>query len=275
MAGIGWEQLLEGRVAIVTGAAGGIGGACARSMAEHGASVLVADLPNKGVEAVVDAIAAQGGRAGPFEGDVSDAVDVGRMVDAAVAAWGTVDVLVNAAALTGAALADDLDVVTMSLESWDRNFAVNLRGAMLCCRGVIPVMVDGGTGGSIVNVSSGAAISGSQTLCGYSATKAGVNLLTLHIATAYGKRGVRCNTIMPGLILGTGAMSLDALTDDYLKSCEDNTLTPRLGAPGDIANLATFLASNEVAGYITGQLISCDGGFSAHNPMYADVERMA
>jgi len=267
----GWGRLLTGRTAIVTGAAGSIGGACARMMAAHGAHVLVADLPGTDVDATVDAITAAGGEARPFAADVSNGDDVEAMVTAAVDAWQRVDVLVNVAARTGAALAEDRDVVTMTLDSWDRTFAVNLRGAMLCARQVIPQMVERG-GGAIVNISSGAAILGNSYLCAYSATKAGMNSLTAHIATAYGKRGIRANAIMPGVVLRESAMAPEQLGGDFRGTAEKHTLTPRLGHPDDIANLATFLASDVVAGFITGQVILCDGGESVPSPSWGDQQ---
>jgi NAD(P)-dependent dehydrogenase (short-subunit alcohol dehydrogenase family) len=270
----GWGQLLADKVAIVTGGAGSIGGACVRVMADHGARVLVADVPGSSPEAVAGAIREGGGEARPFEGDVSSADDVDAMVSAANDAWGNVDVLVNVAALTGPALADDRDVVTMTLASWDRVFAVNLRGAMLCSRRVIPQMVESGAG-SIVNISSGAAIRANPYLCAYSATKAGLNSLTAHIATAFGKQGVRCNAIMPGVVLREKAMAPQGFGVDLEHGAVKHVLTPRLGQPDDIANLVTFLASDVVSGYITGQVISCDGGFAVHSPMYGDEQSAA
>ena len=188
--------------------------------------------------------------------------------------WGNVDVLVNVAALTGPALAEDRDVVTMTLESWDRVFAVNLRGAMLCSRRVIPQMVESGAG-SIVNISSGASISANPYLCAYSAAKAGMNSLTADIATAYGKQGVRCNAILPGVVPREKAMAPQGLGGEYQHAALRHVLTPRLGRPTDTANLVTFLASDVVAGFITGQVIGCDGGVRAHSPMYGDEQRAA
>jgi NAD(P)-dependent dehydrogenase (short-subunit alcohol dehydrogenase family) len=240
-------------------------------MAEHGARVLVADVPGADSDTVVATIAEAGGDARPFQGDVSRVDDVDAMVSAASAAWGSVDVLVNVAALTGPALAEDRDVVGMTLQSWDRVFAVNLRGAMLCSRRVIPGMLERGSG-SIVNISSGAAILANSYLCAYSATKAGLNSLTAHIATAYGKQGVRCNAIMPGVVLREKALAPERLGGDFRHAAAKHTVTPRLGRPDDVANLATFLASDVVAGFVTGQVISCDGGLSIHSPMYGDEQ---
>ena len=272
MADQGWGRLLEDQVAIVTGAAGSIGSACARVMANHGARVLVVDLPETPVERTVADIVDADGIARAVESDVSDADDVDTVVDAAMGEWGRLDALVNVAALTGARLGEDRDVVTMSMESWDRVFAVNLRGAVLCSRRAIPPMLEHG-GGAIVNISSNAAIQANTFLCAYSSAKAGLNALTAHIATAYGKRGIRCNAIMPGLVPRSTAVASAQVMSDVEGGTLRHTLTTRLGRPDDIANLAAYLASDTVAGFITGQVISVDGGAHVHSPSYADQDR--
>ena len=256
-----WDQLLVDRVAVVTGAAGGIGAACARLFAEHGARVVAVDLPGRGVDQVAASLPGDGTAIG-VEGDISREDDVERMVASAVSRCGAVHTLVNVAAVTGAGLADDTDLLTTSLDTWDRVVDVNLRGTMLCCRQVVPVMLEHG-GGSIVNISSNAAIRGSRVLVGYSASKAALNNLTMHIAVAFGKQGIRCNAIMPGVVMGTGSIGWSGDPDRYRAAAERNVATPRLGEPSDIANLALFLASDRVSGYVTGQVISCDGGYSA------------
>jgi NAD(P)-dependent dehydrogenase (short-subunit alcohol dehydrogenase family) len=272
MANQGWGRLLDDQVAIVTGAAGSIGSACARVMANHGARVLVVDLPDAPVDRTVAEIVDAGGTARAFEGDVSDPDAVDALVDAAVGEWGRLGILVNVAALTGARLAEDRDVVTMSMDSWDRVFAVNLRGAVLCSRRAIPPMLEHG-GGAIVNISSNAAVQANTYLCAYSSAKAGLNALTAHIATAYGKRGIRCNAIMPGLVPRSTPVASAQVHTDVEGNALRHTLTTRLGRPDDIANLATYLASDAVAGFITGQVISVDGGAHVHSPSYADQDR--
>ena len=254
-----WDRLLADRVTIVTGAAGGIGAACASVAAAHGAHVVVCDLPDRGAP---DVAAALPGQAIAIEADISREDDVARLVAGAVERWGTVHTLLNVAALTGAALADDIDVASMPLATWDRVLDVNLRGTMLCCRAAVPVMLAGG-GGSIVNVSSNAALRGSRGLAAYSTSKAAVNQLTMHLAVAYGKRGIRCNAIMPGIVTGTRSIDWADDPEQYRAAAERNVATPRLGEPTDVANLAVFLAADAVAGYVTGQVVSCDGGYSA------------
>jgi NAD(P)-dependent dehydrogenase (short-subunit alcohol dehydrogenase family) len=256
-----WDSLLTDRVAVVTGAAGGIGAACAQLLADHGARVVVADLPDRG--AVDVAAALPDGAGAAFEGDIADEGDVTRMVELAVSRWGALHTLVNVAAVTGAALVDDTDVLRTPMDTFDRILDVNLRGAALCCRHAIAAMLEHGDGGSIVNISSNAAIGGGRTLVGYSASKAGLNSLTRHIAVAFGKQGIRCNAIMPGIITGTGSIGWADDPERYLAQAERNVATPRLGTPDDVAQLALFLAADQLSGYVTGQVVSCDGGASA------------
>jgi NAD(P)-dependent dehydrogenase (short-subunit alcohol dehydrogenase family) len=232
-------------------------------MSQHGAKVVLMDLPGKGAPAVAAELNANGGQAIAHEGDISEAADVTAAVRAAVANFDTVHSLINVAALTGVALSDDLNVVSMPIEKWDRNFAVNVRGTMLCCREVLPIMLANGNG-SIVNVSSLVSLHGHDTLVGYGSAKAGVNHLTLHIAAAFGKQGIRCNAILPGLVLNTNANPAGSFTDQHVENSKRNVFLNRLGEPEDIANLAVFLASDEVSSFMTGQLVCCDGGQSAH-----------
>jgi NAD(P)-dependent dehydrogenase (short-subunit alcohol dehydrogenase family) len=126
-------------------------------------------------------------------------------------------------------------------------------------------------GGSIVNTSSGAAIRGALTGTAYASSKAAVNCLTLYVAAQYGKRGIRCNAILPGLIM-TPAVEI-GMTRESVEMILDHHLTPEAGRPEDIAAMVAFLASDE-ARYVTGQLISVDGGITSHAPTFADTRRM-
>ncbi len=256
-----WDRLLADRVAVVTGAAGGIGSACAQLMAQHGARVVLVDLPGSGVVDVAARLPHGAGVA--FEGNIADEDDVARMVGLAVSRWGALHTLVNIAAVTGAALADDTDLLRTPLPTFDRILDVNLRGTARCCRHAITAMLEHGEGGSIVNISSNAAVRGGRTLVAYSASKAALNSLTQHIAVAFGKQGIRCNAIMPGIITGTASMEWVEDPERYLAQAERNVATPRLGTPDDVAGLALFLAADRVSGYVTGQVVSCDGGASA------------
>jgi NAD(P)-dependent dehydrogenase (short-subunit alcohol dehydrogenase family) len=251
--------MLEDKVAVVTGAGGGIGREIARLFITSGARVVASDLEGRGADAAAEGLPDTDARFVAIDADISDEGDVAALIDGAAQTWGRLDVVVNVAAVTGAGLNEDRNVVDMTLESWDRVIAVNLRGTMLMCRAAIPVMLATG-GGAIVNVSSRAAATGNERFCAYSASKAGVNSLTMTIAKAFGKRGIRCNAVMPGLVLGTDSMGHGSLTPDYLAAAERRVLVNRLGAPSDVAKMVAFLASDEQSGYVNGQIINCDGG---------------
>ncbi len=252
---------LDGKVALVTGGAGGIGAATARALAREGASVSVVDIDGLRAEQVAQAIAATDGTAFSVAADLAEEVDVAAAVTATVTRYGHLDVLHNNAAMTESDfLSRDTQVTDLALEVWERTMAVNLRSQMLMCKHAVPEMVRAG-GGSIINMSSGASLKGDRTRTAYGVSKAGVNTLTMYVATSHGKQGVRVNTIVPGLII-TDAVRAH-LTDRMLAGLGRATLTPYVGEPEDVANLVVFLASNE-SRYITGQMIAIDGGMSAH-----------
>lgn len=246
---------MDGKVAIVTGGAGGIGSATCRALAREGARVVVADIAGPAAAAVAAGI--DGALAVPV--DLAEEGSVVALVARTVEAFGRIDVLHNNAALTTAeVLARDQDVTTMELDVWDAMFAVNLRSQMLTCKHVIPHMVEAG-GGSIINMSSGAANTGDITRIAYATSKAGVATLTRYVSTSHGKQGVRANTIVPGLIMTEPVRA--QIPEGMLKDLARATATPWLGAPEDVAELVVFLAS-DASRYITGQSIAIDGGSS-------------
>jgi NAD(P)-dependent dehydrogenase (short-subunit alcohol dehydrogenase family) len=259
---------LTDRVAIVTGAASGIGRASAYALAEAGAAVLVADLNGDGAERVADEIVALGGRAAGQHVDVAEESSIETMVDAAVERFGGLDILHNnAAEVSPSIMSRDLEVADLDAEVWDRTLCVNLRGPMLGCKHAIPRMLSRG-GGSIVNTSSASGLTGDLTRAAYGASKAGLDSLTRYVATQYGKRGIRCNAIAPGVVLtpSVEANIPHEQVEMYLRS----HLTPRLGSPEDIAAVVVFLAS-EASAFVTGQTLSVDGGLLAHHPIYNEV----
>ena len=252
---------LEGKVAIVTGGGGGIGGASAKALAREGATVLVVDIDEGTAAEVVERIRTAGGDAAAWRADLSDEAQVVAVVEDTISRLGRLDVLHNNAALTDSDfLHRDTAVTELSLEVWERTLAVNLRSQMLMCKHAVPMMVRGG-GGSIVNMSSGASLKGDRTRTAYGVSKAGVNALTMYVATSHGKKGIRANTILPGLVL-TDAVRAH-LDEAMLAGLGKATLTPYVGQPDDIAEVVVFLASEE-SRYITGQMIAVDGGMSAH-----------
>ena len=168
---------------------------------------------------------------------------------------GRLDVLDNNAALTSKA-AFDFDVANMDVALWDEVQAVNVRGTMLMCKHAVPLMIDSG-GGSIINISSVHGLSGDRTPVAYGTSKGGVNTLTRFVAAAYGKHGIRCNAVAPGL---TGTeIALETIPEQVRQVITASCLIQRLGEPEDIAELVAFLASDR-ASYITGQVIRVDGG---------------
>jgi NAD(P)-dependent dehydrogenase (short-subunit alcohol dehydrogenase family) len=252
---------LAGKVAVVTGGGGGIGGATARTLAREGASVVVIDVDGDRAAAVELEITQGGGHAMAIQADVSQEDPVIAAVGRIIESFGHLDVLHNNAALTDHdSLSRDTTVTELELEVWERTMAVNLRSQMLMCKHVVPEMVRGG-GGSIINMSSGAALKGDRTRTAYGVSKAGVSALTMYVATSHGKHGIRVNTIVPGLII-TEAVKAH-LTESMVAGLGRATLTPYVGQPEDVADLVLFLASDE-SRYITGQMIAIDGGMSAH-----------
>ena len=252
---------LAGKVAIVTGGAGGIGAATAHELAREGAAIAVVDIDEAKAVVVAEEIRGTGAHAIALGGDLAEEDAARSAVESTVAEFGRVDVLHNNAALTASAfLSRDTTVSEMPLDVWQRSLAVNLGSQLLMCKYAVPEMRRNG-GGSIINMSSGAALSGDRTRLAYGVSKAGVHALTMYVATSEGKRGVRANTIVPGLIL-TDAVRAH-LSDEILAGLGGATLTPYVGQPKDVADLVVFLAS-EQSRYITGQMISIDGGMSAH-----------
>ena len=265
-------MILSDKVAIVTGSASGIGRATARLLAAEGASVLVADLDIAGAEKVVAEIEAEGGRAAAQQTDVSEEAAVEAMVSAAVDNWGGLDILHNNAAALGAASPGrDADIASMDVDVWDRTMAVNLRGVMLGCKHAIPAMLERG-GGAIVNTSSGSAQRGDLTIPAYAVSKGGVDTLTKYVATQYGKRGIRCNAIAPGLVLTHGVENFGGAA--YVEMLAEHHLTPRVGRPEDIAHAVLYLVS-DAAAFVTGQIVNVDGGILSHASPFADILRMA
>lgn len=257
---------LSEKVAIITGSASGVGAATASLMAARGAAVVVADINERGAQETVDAIEAAGGRAVACAVDVCDEDAVRAMIDVALDTFGRLDILHNnAAALGDDVLGRDLDLVTMTVELWDRTMAVSLRGVMLGCKYALPPMLAQGHG-VILNTTSVAGQTGDVKRAAYGSAKAGVDTLTKYVATMYGKQGIRCNAIAPGLIMSPPAIA--NLTPEMLDATLRNRLLQRAGTPADVAAMAAFLASDD-AGFITGQTFNVDGGVLAHHPAYS------
>jgi NAD(P)-dependent dehydrogenase (short-subunit alcohol dehydrogenase family) len=245
---------LEGKVAVVAGGAGGIGTASSVRLAEEGASVVVGDLDGDAAAAVAEQITAAGGRAVAVSVDIADEGAVASLIDAAVEAYGGLDLLhCNAAALDPAVVGQDTDVETIDLDVFDRTLAVNLRGHVLCTRLAIPRIVERG-GGAIAYTSSAAAYIGEPERPAYALAKSGLTALTRHVASRWGKQRVRANAVAPGLVL-TPAVRAGSMADHVIARVPHT----RLGEPSDIAAAVAFLLSDDAA-WINGQVLSVDGG---------------
>jgi NAD(P)-dependent dehydrogenase (short-subunit alcohol dehydrogenase family) len=248
---------LNGRVVLVAGGAGGIGTATCVRLAEEGASVVVADLNEQAAANVAATIRASGGSAESTSIDLRVEQSVVAAIDLAVKAFGGLDVLhANAADLSPDTIGQDSDVESMPLEVFDRTIAVNLRGHVLCARHAIPKLLERG-GGALVFTSSAAAFAGEPERPSYAMAKSGLGGLVRHVASRWGKLGIRANAVAPGLVLtDTIRESLDPAFRDMAMGL---TRSARLGTPEDIASMVAFLASDD-SSWITGQVFSVDGG---------------
>jgi NAD(P)-dependent dehydrogenase (short-subunit alcohol dehydrogenase family) len=248
---------LEGKVAIITGGASGIGRASAKMFAAEGARVAVGDLDEPGGFETLRQIEAQGGESLFVQTDVSSASDAQRLVQVTVARWGALHVLYNNAywAPTGR------NVLNTTEDEWDRTQAVTLKSMYLMSRQAIPEMLKGGQG-SIVNMASVAGIVGSKMFSAYAAAKGGVISLTRSMAIDFGKQGIRVNCIAPGPI-DTPAIAELKKDPKWLEFQMGRLLLDHLGRPEDIAYAAVYLASDEST-YVTGSVMLIDGGATSN-----------
>jgi len=259
---------MNGKVALITGGASGIGLSAANLMAKEGAKVVIADFNADGAEEAAEQIKAQGGEASGVFLDAGDEASIKEAVDFTVRQYGTIATLFNNVGLTN--LRKDLDVVNVDLDEWDRLMNVNLKSVLLGARFAIPHMIEAG-GGSIINTASMAGFAGDAVRVAYGASKAGVVNITKYIATQYGKHNIRCNAVAPGLILTPAAKN--NMPSELLDIFAKYNALPYHGEPDDIGYTVLFLASDE-SKFITGQTIQVEGGHYIANPTVPDFEQM-
>ncbi|MDB6063585.1 MAG: hypothetical protein JWM78_3688 [Verrucomicrobiaceae bacterium] len=258
---------LNGRIAVVTGS-GGIGEACARRLAAEGAHVIIGDIDQASARRVADAIVGEGHLASADFLDLTDEQSVKTFYKNIAEKFGRLDVLHNNAAETRhEQMSRDMGITEMPAEIWDRAFEVNTRGTMFMIKHGIPLMLKNG-GGSIISTSSGAALRGDLYGPAYAASKAAINCLTLYTATQYGKQGIRCNVISPGLIVTPNVYVSNS--QEQLDRIEKHKLTPYLGKPEDIAAAVAYLASDD-SRFMTAQIMVVDGGVLDHMPYFSET----
>lgn len=246
---------LSGKVVVIAGGGSGIGAATARRLAAEGASVVIGDIAEAAARAVAQQIVANGGRAFGLAFDIGDDASVKNLIDSAVRSYGGVDGLhANAADLR--VIFQDTDAVDIDLDVFDRTLAINLRGHLLCTRHAIPEMLKRG-GGSIVYTSSAAAFVGEPNRVAYGVSKSGLNALMRHVASRWGREGIRANAVAPGLV--PTEKTRDSLPQAFIEQALASGRSTRLGTPDDIAAMVALLLSEDGA-WINGQAISIDGG---------------
>ena len=245
---------LEDKVAIVTGAAQGIGAACAERLSHDGAAVALWDVDDRRGQALAQSLIDRGRRAVYLHCNVARADEVGSALQATLAAFGRVDILINNAGIFKAA-----DFLEISEADWDAVLDVNLKGSFLVGQAVARAMVAAGAGGAIVNMSSVNGVMTIPSIASYNASKGGVNQLTRVMALALADHGIRVNAVAPGTIATELAQKAVLGSDEARQRIMSRTPMKRLGEPAEIADVCAYLASG-AASYVTGEIVYVDGG---------------
>jgi L-rhamnose 1-dehydrogenase len=248
---------LEGKVAVVTGAARGIGRAIALRFAEEGARVAIVDMREEEGRLTVQMIESLGGEATFVATDVSSAAQIQAMVEVVLALWGAIDILVN-----DAGICPFEEFLDMPEAMWDEVLDVNLKGYFLCSQAIARVMVERGIKGRIIAISSISAEFGGRTQAHYCASKAGINLLVKSMAISLGPFGITCNAVLPGTV--ETEINREALADPEVRTFWSRRAPlGRIGIPEDIAGPVLFFASDDAA-WCTGAMLVVDGGASVN-----------
>jgi len=246
---------LKNKVIVIAGA-GGISDGTAKFLGSYGAKIVVGDIIIGNAERCVKVAQDAGGDGIAIQMDISKEEDVKNLIGLAIDTFGEINGLFNVAAnIAPNEVAKDTDPVDIDLKVWQRNIDINLTGYLLTSKYAIPHILNAG-GGSIVNTISDAVYAGMHDKVAYSVTKAGIGALTRNIAARYGKQGIRCNAVSPGLVLTeSGIQNSGHLVDMVLQMIP----APRVGAPKDMGSIVAFLLSG-LSEWITGQTICVDGG---------------
>ncbi len=251
---------LSGKVAIVTGAAQGIGKGIALRLAEAGASVIIADIDLEAAKKTAGEMKTAGFKAEAVQADVSRVADAQRMAKEAVTVFGDLHILVN-----NAGIYPSTNTIDMTEDFWDNTLDINLKGTMFASQAAARVMRDNGHGGKIINIASIAAFRGDPGMVSYSVSKAGVVLLTKALAKEWAPMGIVVNAVAPGAIvpseLPANIGNMTAEQRAGMESFLSRIPAGRMGEPDDIGIMALFLAS-EASSYLVGQTIVVDGGLT-------------
>lgn len=242
--------VLDGRLAVVTGAGRGIGRVIAEALAAEGADIAVCDLKEEWLAETVASLQGMGRKAKGYGVDVSDSTSVNGMIDDVVKTFGRLDIMVNNAGIT-----KDTFLVRMSDADWDQVISVNLRGTFLFSRAVAKPMMKQRSG-AIVNIASVIGLIGNAGQCNYAASKAGIIALTKSSAKELASRGIRANAVAPGFI---ETKMTEVLSEDIRNKMLETIPLKRFGSPADVAKAVLFLAS-DASSYVTGQVLTVSGG---------------
>jgi len=254
---------LQGKTALITGGARGIGGAIARSYAKEGAVVIIADLNEENIESQLSRIRSEGGKTFAVTGDVSIESDVKRLCTEAFCFTDKIDILLNAAGITMVSPSEKL-----SLDNWNKCMNINSTGTFLMCREVGSAMINARTGGKIINITSVTAHAGIPERAAYAASKGSVKQLTQVLAVEWAKHNIQVNAISPGFIMTEIVRDLIEKGVHNPNKLEARIPAGRMGLPEDIAGPALFLASSD-SDYVTGIVLVVDGGWMANG--YLDI----
>lgn len=252
---------VEGLRFVITGSARGIGAATANAVAARGASVMVSDVDDDEGARTVESIRADGGAAAYQHCDVSDPGQIQQLIDAAADTFGGIDVLHNNAGISEGALSEDISVESMTSETFDRVYAVNLRAPWLAAKYAAPHLRKSGRA-SIINCGSTRSFLGYPNALAYGSTKGGVALLTKNLAVALAPDGIRVNCVCPGGTRTTGMtrqLDREENREALERKLRNRTLVGRVGEPEEVADLVCFLASDE-ARFVNGVVWLIDGG---------------